>query len=232
VNALGAERGLRRPIVVEIVGPAGAGKSTVFEGLLRRHKSVEPKPILARPPYRPLLARHLASALATLVRLRLLGRRTTLAQVVMMAYLRALPRAIDSRETGRDRVVVFDQGPVYFLTRPSIRDGRLTAWWDRSAETWSSRLDAVVWLDAPDTVLLERINSRRKWHALKGQPEQQARDVLMRSRAVYEEVLERLGANGNGPLILRFDTSRQSADKIVADVLAAVDGAGSVRARL
>jgi thymidylate kinase len=231
MNALSREGGVSRPIVVEIVGPAGAGKSTVFEGLLRGNENVEPKPILARPPYRSLLARHLASALATLVRLRLIGRRTTRAQVVMMAYLRALPRAIDERGTGRNRFVVFDQGPVYFLTRPSIQHGRLAAWWDRSVEIWRHRLDAVVWLDAPDTVLLERINSRSKWHVLKGQPEQEARDVLVKSRAVYEKVLERLDANGDGPLILRFDTSRRSADEIVTDVLAAVNGAGSVRAR-
>lgn len=218
--------------MVEIVGPAGAGKSTIYEGLLCRHEGVESKPILGRTPYRTLLARHLASALATLARRRLLGRRTTRAQVVMMAYLSALPRAIDARETGRDRVVVFDQGPVYFLTRPSIREERLAAWRDRSVETWRSRLDAVVWLDAPDGVLLERINSRSKWHALKGGAEEPARDTLVKSRTLYEEVLERLGANGNGPVILRFDTSRQSADEIVGEILAALDGAGPVRARL
>jgi thymidylate kinase len=218
--------------VVEIVGPTAAGKTTVFERLRDRLESVQPKPILGRPPYRPLLARHVASALATLVRLRVLGRRTTRDQVLMMAYLRALPHAIDGREAGRNGMVVFDQGPVYFLTRPSIRDGQLATWWERTAEIWSARLDAIVWLDAPDAVLLERINSRGKWHALKGGPDEAARDVLARSRVAYEQVLERLGANGTGPMILRFDTSRRPAAEIVDEIAATVGAADRLRAQL
>ena len=226
------QNGRPTPIVLEIVGPAGSGKSTVFDGLLRADGCIERKPVLSRSPYRLLLARHLASALATLARLRMLGRRTTRSQVAMMAYLRALPHAVDGRRTGLDRVVVFDQGPVYFLTRPSIRDRRLAAWWDRTAEIWSDRLDAIVWLDAPDEVLLERINSRPKGHALKGRPEEDACAVIVQSRAVYQGVLERLEAEGGGPVILSFDTSSRTPYEVVGDVLAAVSRHAPARASL
>jgi cytidylate kinase len=83
-------------------------------------------------------------------------------------------------------------------------------------------LDAVVWLEAPDEVLLDRINAREKHHRMKGGVDSMAREALARSRATYELALRRLEASDRSPTILRFDTSRQATDEIVEAILGVI----------
>lgn len=211
----GAREQLR---VLELVGPAGAGKSTVFEALRARDGSVEGQPLLRMRRYVAALAGGTVSSLATLARSRALSRRVTIEQVRMMAYLDALPGVLAQRERTRGPVVL-DQGPVFFLTRPILMDARLEGWRERTLAGWRPVLDAVVWLDAPDHVLVERINARAKPHALKGEPATAAIDVLTRARADYEALLARLETDEGGPLVLRFDTSQGSADEVAERVL-------------
>ena len=103
-------------------------------------------------------------------------------------------------------------------------DQRLATWRHETFETWAPLLDAVVWLDAPNAILAERINGRSEWHRLKGQPVDTAIDVLTNARAVYEGMIARLEARDDGPAIVRFDTSRMSPDEVADAVLKTVDG--------
>jgi anion-transporting ArsA/GET3 family ATPase len=192
------------------------GKSTIFEGLVGRDGRIRPMPILRRSPYVIGLVWHLAGVVITLTRHRALSRQWTMRGLVMMAYLQALPRALRARGL---EIVIFDQGPIFFLTRPLLLDERLGAWWQRTFERWSSILDVVVWLEAPDPVLLERIDARSKHHRIKGRRDQAALDVLAESRRAYSDALARLEGQARAPMILRFDTSLRSADEVVDEVL-------------
>jgi hypothetical protein len=212
--------------LVELVGPAGAGKSTIFHALIGRDDSIEGRPSLRRAGHAAVFASETLAALATLLRYRAIGRGTTPEHIRMMAYLHALPRLLDGEGSFSSRTLVFDQGPVFFLTRPSLMDKRLASWHDRTFDVWASLLDVVVWLDAPDAVLTERINSRGKWHALKGAHGHTAAKVLTTSRTVYEDALSRLDGHRAGPTILRFDTSRHSANEIGEAVLSAFPDTG------
>jgi hypothetical protein len=117
---------------------------------------------------------------------------------------------------------VFDQGPLFLLTRHNFMDEPLVTWWNRMLDTWAPLLDVVVRLDAPDTLLRERINTREKSHALKWADRRSALDVFRRSRQVYERTLEAVAARSGGPMILRFDTSTRSADEIADAILSAI----------
>jgi hypothetical protein len=203
------------PLLVELLGAPGAGKSTVFEGLIGREERIRPRPILRRGPDGLLLARNVVAVLAMLARRRALDRTWTWEQLVMMAYLQAVPRVL-SRQTG---IVVFDQGPIYCLTRPRLLDERLHPWWQRTFDTWRSLLDAVVWLEAPDAVLLDRINERSKLHRLKGSDDEAAFEALKEARRAHQDAIARLDGRDGAPAILRFDTSRRSAEEIVDEVL-------------
>ncbi len=210
-----------KPRLVELAGPPGAGKSTVFRSLLARDETIEGRPGLRKRENAAVLTREVVAVLGTLVRERYRGRVTP-EQVRMMAYVQALPRILERTQSPGGRIMAFDQGPVYYLTRPSLANARLATWRTRVLHTWAPLLDLVVWLDAPDALLLERINSRDKWHRLKGGPEPTALEVLTESRAAYETVLRELETRRRGPAILRFDTSRRSADEIADEVLAAL----------
>ena len=56
----------RRPLLVELLGPPGAGKSTVFAGLIGRGECIQPRPVLGRSPYLVVLAWHLVAVVITL----------------------------------------------------------------------------------------------------------------------------------------------------------------------
>ncbi|HEV3408044.1 MAG TPA: AAA family ATPase [Gaiellaceae bacterium] len=212
-----------KPRLVELAGPAGAGKSTVFRALVARDGTVEGRPSLRKREYAGVLASELLGVARTLLRDRAYLSRVTPEQIQMMAYLQALPRVLDRVDLAESRTLALDQGPIYLLTRRSLTNERLAAWRRRVVQTWAPLLDVVVWLDAPDAVLVERINARDKRHRLQGSPEETALKALRESRAVYERVLDELETDRPRWVVLRFDTSVRSAEEIADEVLAALD---------
>jgi thymidylate kinase len=221
VTGVACESDHARPYLLELVGPSGAGKTTVLEALLVRDDRIERKPTLRNAQY-GIVARAVAAAVATLARRRALGRDVTLEQVLIMAYVQAVPRLLERGRLANTQVIAFDQGPIYFVSRPSLMDDRLAPWRERVLDTWASLLDLVVWLDAPDEVLTARINSRSKSHRLKGTSDETAVEALMTSRRVYENAISTLRKGREGPMILRFDTERRPASEIADVVLSAV----------
>jgi hypothetical protein len=215
--------------LVELMGPAGAGKSTVFQSLLDRDRTILIRPTLRHNRYAAIVAVNIVKALATLVRHRAIEHEDPKEQVRVMMYVQALPRVLPGLGSAGDTAIVFDQGPLFLLTRHNFMDKRLSAWWNRMVDTWAPLLDIVVFLDAPDDLLRERIDSREKWHALKGADGRSALDVLRTSRQVYERTLEAVAARPGGPAILRFDTSARSADEIAEAILSAKNGVEPAR---
>jgi hypothetical protein len=215
---------VRLPLV-ELMGPAGVGKSTVFQTLLARDPTILKRPTLRNRKYAAIVAVNFARAYATLIRLGVIRPQEGIEQLRVMMYLQALPRVLPGLGSADDAAIVFDQGPLFLLTRHNFMDEPLVTWWNRMIDRWAPLLDMVVCLDAPDTVLRERINTREKWHALKGAEGRSALDVLRTSRQVYERTLEAVAARPGGPAILRFDTSSSSADEIGVAILSAIRGA-------
>jgi energy-coupling factor transporter ATP-binding protein EcfA2 len=208
------------PKLVELVGPPGAGKSTIFGALRAADPTVTGRPIITRGKPAPWLYAHTALLVGDLARRRALTRRWNPNSLAMGAELRALPRVL--ARLPDDALVIFDQGPLYTLTRPGLRADRLRDWWDARLAEWSRTMDAFVWLDAPDAVLVERIDTRAKTHRLKNAEMEAASAWLANDRAMFGDLLGHLERMPGGPAVLRFDTSQVSPEAVAREVLAAV----------
>jgi hypothetical protein len=72
----------------------------------------------------------------------------------------------------------------------------------------------VVWLDASNDVLLDRIRTRRQEHIVKTQPATVVYEFLDSYRVEYEFILSILTAKESGLKVLKFDTGRQQPKDI------------------
>lgn len=146
-----------------------------------------------------------------------------------MAVVKGWHRVLGRQASNNGTVIVLDQGPVFKLAwlhelgHGSLKSQAFERWWDSTLKQWATLLDVVIWLDAPDTILLERIDARDKVHLVKGKSEQDAFEFLARCRTAYEHVISMLMANSDAPGVLCFNTARESLDQIVDNVLAAFD---------
>lgn len=212
-----------RPLLVELVGVAGAGKTTLVRAVLARIAGARAGLRLHRArdiPAVAVAAGRVAPALFT----AMLRRSPSAAHdahysLRLLAHRAPAARALSSGS----RLVLVDEGPVYMLARliafgsPGADRGAFSRHWERSFEWWRSRLDAVVWLDAPDETLAARIRGRLKDHRVKYATDAALGEFLARYRASYATVIGRLAAAG-GVRIIRLD-SREPVDTGVGQLL-------------
>ena len=201
--------GASRPIVVELVGPAGVGKSALAERLLARHDVVRAS-VWNLP--RALLLESGVRSLPQLVRLCIVTRslpREDLKQIVRLNALRLFVR----RRVAGARVVVLDEGPVFALSwlrvfgHPRLQNGRAEPWWRATYAVWAVLLDRLVLLDAPEPVLTSRIRGRHKpADVFRQMADGEIRDLVARYRIAFECVLGGLARAGGPPPVMPATT--------------------------
>lgn len=217
------------PRIVELVGLAGAGKTTLSKTLGRCHDQIrlEEIPYFRRIRYLTFFVRSTCLCLPIWLRLNLEGssRRLTGEEYAVMAILAGWHRLLERPLSQSAQVVVIDQGPVFMLTvlwlygPESLKRSCGKEWWNRICQQWAETLDAVIWLDAANATLLERIRVRAKWHMLKEESDGEALECLRRYRETYGHVLSLLRANNHDLKVLAFDTARESLDGVVDNCL-------------
>ena len=211
VAARGALRADTR--AVEFLGPAGSGKSTLIAEVGRTFPQVRSTLRLSRAS----TAARMLSGAARGARAHLAGGRQgrflSRHELRSFAYLELWPTAL-----ARQRPVtaqLFDHGPVFRLAvlgalgPPLTRRAPFVGWWNAQVDAWRSRLTAIVWLDAPDDVLMQRVRAREQRHELEHLTESAAHRFLADYREAYRDLLERMAGSG-GPQVIRFDTRQAS----------------------
>jgi hypothetical protein len=216
------------PLVVELVGPAGAGKTTLLQVLSQS----DPKVLIGAHPqirnigHLPFFIWNALLLLPVFLRLFQNRERLTWPDIARVIRLKGWPRFLGRQMSNVGQVIILDQGPVYTLATlrgfgpEGLNSQGLERWWHGMLKQWASILDMIIWLDAPNTVLMTRINTRGKVHSVKGKSDQAAFEFLAQYRAAYEEVISMLSINASGPKVLRFDTAQVSLDEIANRVLA------------
>ena len=221
---------LRAPRVVEVVGPAGAGKTALCEALTKASADVRLAnfPDIRRLKAAPFFGWHgLRMAGSLLQAPSSHSRRLSGREFAWMCILDGWPQVLRQEWERKHQISILDQGPIYLLTELSesgpehIRQQLANGHWQIMYEQWACILDAVVWLDAPDRTLVERIRTREKGHIVKEQPEPVMLDYIHRFRAAYGQTLAQLSAQKPDLRVLRYDTGLQTSDEIACELLAA-----------
>jgi shikimate kinase len=234
-----------RPLVVELVGLAGVGKTTLTGLLSQRSSAVLP---VEMPYYRDIqqmsfFVRNTYVSLPWFVKLarhRQAGwfSRSELAWFVI---LEGWPRSLRERPSNGEAALLLDQGPVFLLaTLDEFGPGVLARreaqnWWSRMYRQCAGALDMVIWLDAPNEVCAQRIRRREKWHMVKDAPDETIFEFAERFRTAYERVIARLADAGVGPRVLRLNTGVNSPDEVADRILVACgidDGRGESEAAM
>jgi adenylate kinase family enzyme len=221
-------RPARKTRVVEIIGPAGAGKTTLCQALDRCTESLrlENFPDVRRLADAPFFISNCLRLIPGLVRpYRLNSRQLTRREFAWMAILYGWPALLRNEWGHNNKIVILDQGPIYLLAEMRLfgpeylRQEAAESLWQGLYSRWSATLHMVIWLDAANHVLLERIRNRRQEHVVKTQPATVVFEFLDRYRAEYESILSILTAKEACLKVLQFDTGWQQPQDIVNQCL-------------
>jgi hypothetical protein len=192
---------------VELVGPAGAGKSTIGRMLSRVEPSFRP-PMTAWDLSPWMLAVHAVRELPTFARS---GRPSQLQLMCVYDLVRILALCARLRQADlrRYQVVLLDEGPVFLLTRllayepVALQSAALRARWEHALRRCATAVDELVWIDAPDPELARRIRSRAKPHRLKAASDAEISTFSTRYRKAFRKVTS-VFADHHGPRVSRF----------------------------
>ena len=213
------------PLIVELVGLAGAGKTTLAKALSQQNAEllVADELQLRKITHLPIFATHLPSLLPVLLRSYRPDRWFTWEEIKAMVYLKGWPQMLKQQATNNSTAILLDHGPIFKLATLNafgpkrLKSPGFEGWWQEMFKLWASTLDMVIWLEGSRTNLIERINSRKQKHFVKGKSEQEASQFLDRYQLSYEEILVNL-KRYREPALLQFDTSHTSVGQIVDEV--------------
>lgn len=219
---------LHRPLRVELVGPAGVGKSTLSVSLVRQLQGV-PREIWGLPVV-PLLLNG-TRLIPTFTGLWLHARSPLWQEIRHMVRLRTLQRALRRATPQTDAVLLFDEGPVFALAwlrgfgHDTLREQPSAEWWRTALREWASVMDAVVVLDAPDHLLAARIRARPHPHEVKEFSDPEIARWMERFRQALEWVLTEMARHG-GPAVVRLSSREEPADRIAERIVQELRGMG------
>lgn len=214
----------RAQLLVELAGPAGVGKSTLLRALSRRGIAA-PGTIWGLPVLR-LLGNGI-QLVPTLFGFWRNSRSWLWDESRHVVRLRTLHRAMLNVELPHESVVIFDEGPIFALAwlrgfgHEIMRSEAADEWWRATLSQWGMVIDAVVVLDAPDSVLAQRIRTRPDLHEVKAALDPEISRWMARFRTALDWVLAHMAAQGR-VVILRVTTDQESPESLAEMVAAAL----------
>ena len=191
---------MSRAVIVELVGPAGAGKTTLARGVSAVDSTVRSGLSLWGLPRRRLL-RSAMALLPTILAASISRSPLRAGELSQMIRLGALFRVVEEEST-RHRVILLDEGPVFALSWLDMffaRNGeRVPASWRRGViADWAGLLDVVVFIDASDITLAQRIRTREKPHVVKNLPDAEIFGFSAGFRRAFERAISELAEVGH-----------------------------------
>jgi predicted ATPase len=206
--------------IAELVGPPGAGKSSLLAALAERDAQLRAVDRWRQVAFYPEFARQAVLLLpffAARIRHRRPLARRDMERMVRLCASRRLAAS------WRDRLIVMDQGPVYtlatlrFLGREADAGGSFETWWHRTLAQWADVLDTIIYLDAEPRVLMARIAGRSKQHRLKAGLGFGGSEWLVGLCRELERTVEQFEAR-DGVTVRRIATGARTPERIACEV--------------
>ncbi len=208
--------------MAEIIGPAGAGKTTLT-GLLRNKHNVRVGLSIWKLPLW-LLAISAISSLPDLFTFCSRREHLDWDDIKLVIQHNALLRLISREGTKGYRAVLLDEGNVFALAKlrafgSDLMEMPAGTSMQNLVNKAAPALDAVIWLDAADTVLAQRIRERNKEHRMKDKSDAEIGRHLSLYRSSFEGVVNDLQKRGCSFQVFRFSTDQQPLEQIAESVL-------------
>jgi thymidylate kinase len=214
--------------VVEIVGPAGAGKSTLCQLLSQHINNIQLQnfPDVRKMKDAPFFISNGFQLIPSLVRLyRPNSRRLTRREFAWLAILRGWSSLLRRNRSDDGKIIILDQGPVYLLAEMRLfgpeylRQKGAERFWQDFYHRWRATFYMIVSLDAADGILLDRIRNRQQDLIVKTQPAAVVYEYLQKYRTEYESLLSIFASHTSALKVLRFDTGLQQPHMIAEQFL-------------
>ena len=216
-------------MVAELVGPAGAGKSSLTERLSQQPGATRAS-IFRLPRVWWVIGalQSIPALLALCVRTRSLPWE----DLRHIIRLRTLYRLLQRQRAAGTRLVLLDEGPVFALAwlqvygRDRLRHAAMSAWWRETAREWARALDVVVLLDAPDAVLAGRVRERAKPHPMKHKTDAEIATFSATYREAYAGVISALTAE-NHVRVVSLSSDGDTPERVSTRVLDLIEANGN-----
>jgi thymidylate kinase len=217
------------PLLIELVGPPGAGKTTFAQVLCRctGQVAITRTPYFRELRYIPFFIYNSILLLPTFARLYTgtAGQELTPREAALMVLLSGWQRELQREIHRHQKSILLDEGPICYLSRlyafgsAAIKGPGAQGWWQSMLRLWSQTLDVVIRLDNPDPTLVDRIRARAMAQEVKELPDQLAFQYLDSIRSAQDHVLAALANDSRGPRVLAFDTLQYSPDQISTQII-------------
>ena len=210
-------------MLVELIGPAGAGKSALVRALTRRDSRIMSLPPIAATTH----VRDALSLLPRFVRFHSPFEALFRKEMKRVLYLTTLERVLNETRETTPPVLVMDEGAAYMLARmlyfggPILENEAFREWWHSAVARWARALRILVWLDADTGILAHRIRARGGRPPICDLGDAALVPFLERYRACYRMVVRQLTAT-EGPVVTAIDTGSCGLDAVAARALAAI----------
>ena len=210
-------------LIIELVGLAGAGKSTLFKNLNETHENFQgeftPQVWVRNTvPFYILRIINLFPLLLNLVRNQ--GRFISRRELAFLAILDGWDKILLEKKPKIKKEIFIDQGPISLMAylaligSPRLQGSNIIDWWEKIFEKWSKVLDIVIWLDTDLDTLIHRIHNRPQDHTIKYEPNSIACEWLLRYRSEYDLIIKKLLSYNPELKIIKINSGEKNVEDI------------------